>query len=80
MGSPVPSRCTLGSARPVKLTLVADDREVAVAARMRELRAAGKSYREIAGQLNVDGMTSKRGGVWCPLTVRRVLTRQEAAR
>jgi DNA invertase Pin-like site-specific DNA recombinase len=55
--------------------LVTDDRESAVTARMRDLRAEGMSYQRIADQLNAEGMTSKRGGAWHSQTVARVLGR-----
>ena len=55
--------------------LVPDKDEAAVIARMRELRAAGQSYRSIAAQLNVEGLKPKRGGQWHSQTVSRVLER-----
>lgn len=55
--------------------LVADDREAAVTARMRELRSEGMGYKAIAERLNTEGLTSKRGGTWHPQTVARVLAR-----
>jgi DNA invertase Pin-like site-specific DNA recombinase len=61
--------------RSVDGELVADEREAAVTARMCELRAEGKSYRQIATALNAEGLTSKRGGAWHPQTVVRVLER-----
>lgn len=62
--------------RSVDKELVADEREAAVTARMRELRDSGMSYRLIAGQLNAEGLAPKRGGMWHPQTVSRVLQRQ----
>jgi len=55
--------------------LVTDEREAAAADRMRELRAAGMSYQQIADQLNSEGVGSKRGGAWYAQTVARVLAR-----
>ncbi len=55
--------------------LADDDREQAVIKRMRELRDTGLSYASIASQLNTEGMTSKRGGMWHAQTVSRVLAR-----
>jgi DNA invertase Pin-like site-specific DNA recombinase len=61
--------------RSVDGELVTDERETAVTARMRELRDNGLSYRQIADQLNSEGLTAKRGGSWHPQTVSRVLER-----
>jgi DNA invertase Pin-like site-specific DNA recombinase len=61
--------------RSVDGELVADDREAAVIAEMRELREAGRSLRQIANYLNAAGRTPKRGGVWYAQTVSRVLAR-----
>lgn len=61
--------------RSVNKELVTDEREAAVTARMRELRAGGMSYQRIAEQLNAEGLESKRGGVWHSQTVARVLER-----
>lgn len=61
--------------RSVDGELVTDEGQAATIARMRELRDAGKSYRDIAGQLNSEGLTSKRGGTWHAQTVSRVLGR-----
>lgn len=58
--------------------LVADEREAAVTARMRELREAGMSYQQIADQLNAEGLQAKRGGAWHSMTVGRVLSREPA--
>jgi DNA invertase Pin-like site-specific DNA recombinase len=55
--------------------LVADEREAAVIARMRELRADGLSYERIAARLDAEGLRPKRGGSWHPQTVSRVLGR-----
>jgi len=55
--------------------LVTDEREAAVTERIRALRGAGKSLREIAADLNSAGLPPKRGGAWHPGTVGRVLAR-----
>ena len=55
--------------------LVPNESEQAIAARIADLRAEGKSLREIAAQLNTDGVASKRGGAWSAVTVSRVLAR-----
>lgn len=55
--------------------LVADEREAATVARIAALRTAGRSLREIAAELNADGVPSKRGGQWHAVTVDRVLVR-----
>jgi DNA invertase Pin-like site-specific DNA recombinase len=57
--------------------LVPDDRELAAVARMRALRADGRSLREIAAQLDTEGIRPKRGGCWHAQTVARVLAREE---
>jgi DNA invertase Pin-like site-specific DNA recombinase len=47
-----------------------------VAERIRSWRAAGRSLREIAAELNADGTATAHGGVqWWPSTVRGVLRR-----
>ena len=42
---------------------------------MRELRADGCSYREIATVLHDEGRAPKRGNIWHPMTIRQVLNR-----
>jgi hypothetical protein len=42
---------------------------------MAELRAGGKSLREIAAALNAEGHTTRRGGAWTKMQVSRVLGR-----
>jgi len=61
--------------RSIDRELVTDDREATVIAEMRELREAGKSLRQIADHLNAAGHAPKRGGIWHPMTVGRVLAR-----
>jgi DNA invertase Pin-like site-specific DNA recombinase len=58
--------------------LVTKEREAAIASRIAELAAAGKSLRQITSELNCAGLVSKRGGQWYPQTVARVLARQGA--
>ena len=60
--------------------LVTDDREAAIAARIAELSAEGKSLREIASALNLAGDVPKRGAVWHPVTVSRVIARMSRPR
>lgn len=55
--------------------LVPDEREAAVLARMRELRAAGASLRQIGATLTQEGHHPKRGSVWHPASIARVLNR-----
>jgi DNA invertase Pin-like site-specific DNA recombinase len=55
--------------------LVTDEREAEVAAEMAAMRANGLSLREIAAALNSAGRKPKRGDVWHPVTVSRVLQR-----
>ena len=42
---------------------------------LRELRKAGKSYRQIASVLDSDGHTTRQGRTWNPVQVKRVLDR-----
>lgn len=60
--------------------LVTDEREAAIAARIVKLRGEGKSLREIATALNVAGDVPKRGSLWYPVTVSRVLERMSLPR
>jgi DNA invertase Pin-like site-specific DNA recombinase len=46
-----------------------------VAEEMHALRASGKSLREIAGALNADSQTTRRGKPWNPMQVKRILDR-----
>lgn len=64
--------------RSVGGKLIGDDDQAATIDRMRELRADGMSYQQIADQLNAEGLTSKRGGAWHSMTVSRVLSRESA--
>jgi len=55
------------------------EEELATVARIRALRAEGRSYAAIARQLAADGRPSQRGGRWLPNTVRRVWLRNAQA-
>jgi DNA invertase Pin-like site-specific DNA recombinase len=55
--------------------LVPDEREQLTLDRMRELRAHGLSFREIASTLTGEGHQPKRGTVWYPMTIRQILAR-----
>jgi DNA invertase Pin-like site-specific DNA recombinase len=57
--------------------LVPDEREVAAVARIRSLQGDGLSLRQIASQLDSEGIRPKRGERWHPTTVNRVLARAE---
>jgi len=47
-------------------------------ARVMELRAAGKTLRDIAGALTAEGYDTLRGGKWGAETVRKILAREAA--
>jgi site-specific DNA recombinase len=49
--------------------------DTAMLARMQRERAAGRSYHQIAGALNADGIPTTRGGQWRACTVRQILQR-----
>jgi hypothetical protein len=53
--------------------LVPDERERAVIAQARELRAAGLSLREVAGALDERGLHTRTGRGWLPAQVARML-------
>jgi hypothetical protein len=55
--------------------LVEDSEEIVVVERIRELHSDGKSLRQIAEVLMVQGLCPKRSGRWHPYTVKRVLDR-----
>jgi DNA invertase Pin-like site-specific DNA recombinase len=55
--------------------LVAEATEQTALARMRALRADGASLRTIAATLDAEGHRPKRGGVWQPRQVGRILER-----
>jgi len=56
--------------------LVSDPEEQEIVHRIRALREEGSSLREIAGQLNQEGIASKHGGRWYASTVRYILTNE----
>lgn len=49
----------------------------AIIGRIAEARDAGLSYREICDQLNGDGIPTKRGSQWVPMTVKRIHDRSK---
>ena len=49
--------------------LLPNDEELAVVARIKNLRGEGVSYHKIADALNLEGVPSKRGGKWYASTV-----------
>ncbi len=51
--------------------------ETYIVGRMRVLQASGQRPDQIALQLNQENVPSRRGGIWHPLVVARVLARQE---
>jgi DNA invertase Pin-like site-specific DNA recombinase len=60
--------------------LVEDPDEQAGLRRMRDLRAGGASYRDIAAMLQAEGHEPKRGKVWYPMSVRQALARATTPR
>jgi hypothetical protein len=50
-----------------------DDAEQSILARIRAMRAEGLHLRGIADRLNVEGVPSKRGGLWFPSTLSYIL-------
>lgn len=61
--------------RAVGGELVPDDREQATVARIRELRAAGASLREMAETLTAEGHRPKRSDRWHPQSLARIVAR-----
>lgn len=55
-------------------TLVVDPDEQAVIERVRQLRAAGESYRAICAVLEAEGYRPRRASSWSPTVVRRIAT------
>lgn len=51
----------------------------AVVARIVEMHADGQSYRQICDQLNADGIKTKFGKDWVPMTVKRIYDRETGA-
>jgi DNA invertase Pin-like site-specific DNA recombinase len=60
--------------------LVADEVEQAVVNRILSLSAKGASVRQIATELNSEGILTKRGAQWRPETVARVIRRPKQAK
>ena len=58
--------------------LVEVRREAKAVAEIVRMREQGRAYRQIAAQLNADGIEGKKGGQWHASTVRYVLNRQSA--
>lgn len=50
--------------------------EQAVVRRIVQSRAGGSSFREICDELNADGITTKFGRAWLPMTVKRIHDRE----
>jgi DNA invertase Pin-like site-specific DNA recombinase len=59
--------------RVVDGEFVPDEAELAVIARVRELRGEGKSLREVAAAMEAEGHRTKVGTRWYPRTVQRML-------
>jgi DNA invertase Pin-like site-specific DNA recombinase len=53
--------------------LAAEPVELEILGRIRSWRAAGHSLRQIAALLDAEGATTKRGGIWHPSTLARLL-------
>lgn len=53
--------------------LYEDPNEQRILARMRSEKAAGRSYKTIANALNGEGITTKKGALWTPQRVYRIL-------
>jgi len=66
--SPYGFRAVRGTLEPVS----DEQKAIAVA---RKLRKGGASYRAIAARLTEDGYTPKRGAVWWPMQIRRLVER-----
>ena len=58
--------------------LIADPAEQETTDRIAELRRAGASYRQIAAELNGEGIPAKRASQWHPMAVKRVTDRISA--
>jgi DNA invertase Pin-like site-specific DNA recombinase len=59
--------------------LVEDPDEAALVARVHELRAEGRSYRDICAVLDAEGFRPRRAARWQPAVVRNIATRANAA-
>lgn len=63
-----------------RLVIVQVGEETATVARIVQLRDEGRSLRVIAAKLVEEGRPTKRGGMWHPQTVAKVLQRSSASR
>jgi DNA invertase Pin-like site-specific DNA recombinase len=66
--------------RAERKSLVGDQSEQAGLGRIRELRAEGRSLREIGEILTVEGHRPKRSDRWHPESLRRIVSRLEGER
>jgi site-specific DNA recombinase len=55
--------------------LVANRGEQRLIARIQAMREAGESLHQIANKLNVEGVATKRGGIWHASTIKQLLDR-----
>jgi DNA invertase Pin-like site-specific DNA recombinase len=63
---------------PDGVVLVPNATEQEAIALMKQLRAAGETFRAIAAELTRRGINTKEGGAWQPMTVRNILARAVA--
>jgi DNA invertase Pin-like site-specific DNA recombinase len=61
--------------RAVDKELAADPDEAAIVARVRRLRADGRSYRQVCAVLEAEGYRPRRAAAWQPAVVRRIARR-----
>jgi DNA invertase Pin-like site-specific DNA recombinase len=54
---------------------VVDEAEASAVERIRELRAEGRSYRQVCSELSSEGFRPRRGAAWQPAVVRRIALR-----
>lgn len=59
--------------------LAADAEEQRAVERVRDLRAAGLSYRAIAQQLEAEGLRPRRAAAWSPIVLQRIATGKRTA-
>jgi Recombinase len=50
--------------------------EAKTLAHIKDLRAKGMNYEQLARELNTSGSKTRSGGKWFPATIRRILTKQ----
>lgn len=62
-----------GFTRTDEKMLVENEGEQAVIVRMKSLRTTGESFSSIANTLNADSVPSKKGGVWHPFAVQKIV-------